>query len=108
MKDAARRQCLYRQGPSGTWEQDDMDNWADVTQAGRGTVARRVLAKYQMGRGHYQENEQLRGKLGYTQSDINQRAFYQRWADLMAAESWRDLRAAGAVLGEGARDGRRG
>jgi ethylbenzene dioxygenase subunit alpha len=78
-----------------------------VTQAGRGTVAKRVLANYQMGLGRYQENERLRGKLGYTQSDINQRAFYQRWADLMAAESWRDLRHPGSALGEAARDGRR-
>jgi hypothetical protein len=68
-----------------------MDNWAQVTESGRGTVARRLMANYQMGLGHYQEQPSLRGQLGHVQSDINQRAFYRRWAELMQARSWKDI-----------------
>ena len=73
------------------FEQDDIDNWAQVTESGRGTIARRLMANYQMGLGHYQENLNLRGQLGELQSDINQRAFYRRWAEMMQARSWKDL-----------------
>ncbi len=82
---------MYRQGPAGTWEQDDADNWIQVTRSGLGAVARRVPLNYQMGIGHYQQNDELKGRLGHVYSDGNQRDMYRRWADLMAAERWADV-----------------
>lgn len=91
VKEATRLHCMQRFGPTGTWEQDDMDNWLQVTAAGRGAVARRVMANYQMGLGHERSNPELRGRLGHLTSDINQRALYDRWAELMVAGSWSEL-----------------
>ncbi len=80
--------------PSGTFEQDDMDNWQECTQTCRGVVARRMPVNNQMGLGH----ERFDPALGAAVSDAafsesNHRAFYRRWAELMAAESWEALRA---------------
>ena len=35
--------------PSGTFEQDDMDNWQACTQTCRGVVSRRYHLNYEMG-----------------------------------------------------------
>lgn len=82
---------LQRHGPGGTWEQDDMDNWNQSTAAARGRVACRYPANLSMGIGHEENHPELRGKVGGIQAEINQRAFYKRWADLMSAETWDDL-----------------
>jgi phenylpropionate dioxygenase-like ring-hydroxylating dioxygenase large terminal subunit len=76
-------------GPSGTFEQDDMDNWQGCTQTGRGAVARRHLLSYGMGLGH----DRFDADLGVWRSDsrfseLNQRGFYRRWAQLMAGSGW--------------------
>ena len=92
IKEATRMHCMQRFGPTGTWEQDDMDNWLQTTGAGRGAVAKRIPANYQMGIGHSRSNSQLRGRLGHIQSDINQRALYAHWAELMSAKSWNEVR----------------
>ena len=45
-----------------------------------------------MGLGHESYNEDYEAVLAdYRYSDSNQRRFYQRWSDLMAAESWVEL-----------------
>jgi len=46
-------------GPSGTFEQDDMDNWQGCTQTGRGVVARRYSLSYEMGLGHERFDQDL-------------------------------------------------
>ena len=75
-------------GPSGTFEQDDMDNWQGCTQTGRGVVARRYPLNYEMGLGREQFDEALRALASdYRYSESNHRGFYRRWAQLMAAES---------------------
>jgi 3-phenylpropionate/trans-cinnamate dioxygenase alpha subunit len=81
-------------GPSGTFEQDDMDNWQGCTQTGRGVVARRYPLNYEMGLGREQFDADL-GALAsdYRYSESNHRGFYRRWAQLMTAESWADLTA---------------
>ena len=78
--------------PSGTLEQDDMDNRQECTRSSRGVVARRQMLNYQMGLGHEaysEENEGLTSQFRY--SDSNQHQFYKRWSELMAGESWSDL-----------------
>ena len=92
VKDALRVNGLRGFGPSGTFEQDDMDNWQECTHTSRGLVSRRFELNMQMGLGH----EQYRPDLGGWASDFrisesNHRQFYRRWAELMAANSWGDL-----------------
>jgi nitrite reductase/ring-hydroxylating ferredoxin subunit len=83
VKDILRHHCMLRQGPAGTWEQDDMDNWAQVTGSANQTTSRKVMANYQMGRGFEFRKDFLPGLLDNKLSDINQRAMYARWRELM-------------------------
>ena len=92
VKEAIRLVALRAFSPAGTLEQDDMDNWQECTRSSRGVVARRQMLNYQMGLGHEGYSEE---KEGLTSdccfSDSNQRQFYRRWSELMAARSWADL-----------------
>ena len=82
-------------GPSGTFEQDDMDNWQECTQTGRGVVARRALLNYEMGLGHERFDAELQAWASdHHLSESNHRQFYRRWAQLMAAENWAEVEGA--------------
>ena len=52
IKRAFRLAGLRSFSPSGTFEQDDMDNWQACTQTCRGVVSRRFPLHTQMGLGH--------------------------------------------------------
>ncbi len=92
VKDALRVNGLRGFGPSGTFEQDDMDNWQECTHTSRGVVSRRFDLNMQMGLGHEQYRPDLGGWASdYRLSESNHRQFYRRWAELMAAETWTDL-----------------
>ncbi len=95
VKEAVRLSAIRGFSPSGTFEQDDMDNWQECTVTSRGVVARRQMLNYQMGLGHETYNEDYEALTSeYRYSDSNQRQFYQRWSNLMAAKSWAELQAA--------------
>ncbi|HEX6512356.1 MAG TPA: aromatic ring-hydroxylating dioxygenase subunit alpha, partial [Chloroflexota bacterium] len=92
VKDMLRRYYLRYAGPAGMTEQDDMENWTAIQRALSGTVARHSPLNYQMGLG--------REKRGWpcdwlgddaivseAPSEQNQRAFYERWQELMGAEA---------------------
>ena len=92
VKEALRLSGVRGFGPSGTFEQDDMDNWQECTRTCRGVVSRRYQLNMQMGLGH----EEFEPELGawasdYRYSESNHRHFYRRWAQLMAADSWAEL-----------------
>ena len=92
VKEALRLNGLRGFGPSGTFEQDDMDNWQECTHTSRGVVSRRYDLNMQMGLGHEQYRPDLGGLASdYRLSESNHRQFYRRWAELMAAETWQDL-----------------
>ncbi|MDE2779726.1 MAG: aromatic ring-hydroxylating dioxygenase subunit alpha [Chloroflexota bacterium] len=94
VKEALRVNGLRGFGPSGTFEQDDMDNWQECTHTSRGVVSRRYDLNMQMGLGHEEYRPDLGGLASdYRLSESNHRQFYRRWADLMAAEQWQDLPA---------------
>jgi phenylpropionate dioxygenase-like ring-hydroxylating dioxygenase large terminal subunit len=95
IKKAFRLAGMRAFSPSGTFEQDDMDNWQGCTQTGRGVVARRYPLSYEMGLGRERFDEEF-GALAsdYRYSESNHRGFYRRWAQLMAAESWAQVAAA--------------
>jgi 3-phenylpropionate/trans-cinnamate dioxygenase alpha subunit len=89
VKEATRLAGVRGFSPSGTFEQDDMDNWQECTRVGRGVVSRRSSLNTQMGLGH----ERFDADLGAWASDFrvsesNHRQFYRRWAELMAADRW--------------------
>jgi 3-phenylpropionate/trans-cinnamate dioxygenase alpha subunit len=90
-------QCMYRQGPAGTWEQDDSDNWQQVTQAARGVVSRRLPMNYQMGLGHWTEHDELPGNLSLSPGDHNQLNMYNWWAECMTMAEWPKVTLAGAA-----------
>src|SRR5205823_6720 len=92
VKEAIRLAGVRVFGPSGTFEQDDMDNWQGCTLTGRGVVARRYSLSYEMGLGHERFDQDL-GALAsdYRYSESNHRGFYRRWAQLMATDSWPEV-----------------
>ena len=84
VKEALRLSGLRTFGPGGTLEQDDMDNWKECTQTCRGTMSRRLPVNFQMGLGHEGYDEALGASASHHRfSEINQRGFYRRWAQLM-------------------------
>jgi 3-phenylpropionate/trans-cinnamate dioxygenase alpha subunit len=94
VKEAIRLAGVRVFGPSGTFEQDDMDNWQGCTQTGRGVVARRDFLNYEMGLGHEHFDEDLGAWASdYRYSESNHRGFYRRWAQLMSADGWAEVGA---------------
>jgi len=92
VKEAFRLSGIRGLGPSGTFEQDDMDNWQECTVTARGTVSSRYPMNVQMGLGHERFDEGLQGWTSdFKYSESNLRAFYMRWADLMDAHTWSDV-----------------
>ena len=94
VKNAFRLAGVRGFSPSGTFEQDDMDNWQECTRTCRGVMSRRIPVNNQMGLGH----ERFDAALGAWASDhgfseSNHRQFYNRWAELMGADSWGRLPA---------------
>jgi phenylpropionate dioxygenase-like ring-hydroxylating dioxygenase large terminal subunit len=92
VKEAMRLAGVRGFSPSGTFEQDDMDNWQECTQTCRGVVSRRMPLNTQMGLGHDRFDPGLQAWASeYRLSENNHRHFYQRWAQLMAANSWAEV-----------------
>jgi hypothetical protein len=85
-------------GPSGTFEQDDMDNWQGCTYTARGAVARRQALNYEMGLEHERYDDSLGGWASeYRYSEGNHRRFYRRWAEMMDSQTWPEAEAAKAA-----------
>ena len=84
VKEAMRLASLRSFSASGTFEQDDMDNWQGCTETCRGVVSRRLQLNMQMGLGHDGYNEQLGvWASDFRLSESNHRQFYRQWAKLM-------------------------
>ena len=84
VKEAMRRHLTQTFGPSGNLEQDDMNNWVQCTGTARGVVAQRYPQNVQAHLGR----EERSGAFG---GGKRLRAFYARWAAMMAAERWSDV-----------------
>ena len=92
VKRAIRQAGIRGFSPSGTFEQDDMDNWQECTQTCRGVVSRRMPLNNRMGLGHERFDAALGAWVSdYRFSESNHRQFYKRWADLMEAADWNAL-----------------
>lgn len=72
---------------SGVFEQDDGENWHQCTEASKGYIARQYPFNYQQGLGHEQPMAPHPGRKGaHVYTELNQRAFYKRYRELMMAE----------------------
>ena len=78
-------------GPSGNFEQDDMNNFMQCTKAGNSRIGVKVPLNFQMGLGRERVDEEIPGAVGSPMSDSNQRAFYARWAEMMDAPGWSQI-----------------
>jgi phenylpropionate dioxygenase-like ring-hydroxylating dioxygenase large terminal subunit len=95
IKDAMRFVSQYRFSPTGVFEQDDMDNWIQVTGAARSVIGRRFPANYQMAGSEEEITETgLRGQLSSRWSDSNQLSLYMHWAKMLEAKSWSEIKSA--------------
>jgi ethylbenzene dioxygenase alpha subunit len=92
IKDRFRRGSMRTFSPSGILEMDDGENWEHSTRANAGYVTRHQSLCYAMAPSGQLHDETLPGIVHSGQlSDANQRLFYQKWAELMDAESWADV-----------------
>jgi phenylpropionate dioxygenase-like ring-hydroxylating dioxygenase large terminal subunit len=92
VKEAIRLAGIRGFSPSGTFEQDDMDNWQECTRTCRGVVSRRGFLNTQMGLGHERFDEELQAWASdFRMSESNHRQFYGRWAQVMSAASWTEI-----------------
>jgi phenylpropionate dioxygenase-like ring-hydroxylating dioxygenase large terminal subunit len=79
-------------GAAGMFEQDDVDNWRQVTAASASRHGRRYPQDLSMGLGHAGPHPEYPGLISERYiSENNQRLFYQRWEEFMNAESWADI-----------------
>ncbi|MFV0526657.1 MAG: aromatic ring-hydroxylating oxygenase subunit alpha [Acidimicrobiales bacterium] len=80
-------------GVAGLIEQDDGEQWQQVTASGRGYMTRNDWSYIGMGLGREFTEPDLPGELGLLISESNARAFYRRWQDLLRHDRWADLPA---------------
>jgi ethylbenzene dioxygenase alpha subunit len=92
LKVAYRKGAMMTFSPSGVFEMDDGENWEYATRANEGVVTRRQKLHYGLGLGSKIDHPELPGNVFRNQlNDANQRAFYERWAQLMSAETWAEV-----------------
>ncbi len=95
IKDAIIANEVLWTGPGGLTQQDDMENWANLTAASKGPIARRLPYNYEMRLSdapiHGPTEFGLPGLMTPLLSDENHRRYYQRWSELMDAPTWDDL-----------------
>jgi phenylpropionate dioxygenase-like ring-hydroxylating dioxygenase large terminal subunit len=79
-------------GAAGLFEQDDVDNWRQVTESSISQFERQFPQDLSMGVGHAGAHPTYPGIVSERYiSESNQRLFYQRWEQFMNAESWADI-----------------
>ena len=82
-------------GPAGMFEMDDGENWDQSTFGARMRIGRRDDLNYTMALGleELQRQDGVPPLIPTLTNDHCQRWHYRSWADYIAAESWRELRA---------------
>ncbi len=92
VKEACRKNLMDLFGPAGIQEQDDENNWIQCTQSGRSPHARKYPVNQQMGIGREKtSHEEFPGRAAPALTESNQRAFYERWSQMMSAANWAQL-----------------
>jgi hypothetical protein len=86
-KEASFRCYTRLFGIAGMFEQDDMENWGEITQALRGPMARRLSLQFKLGMTVDQARDWPGPGIAYRQNmpaDFSERAFYRRWQEMIA------------------------
>ncbi len=97
VKEAMVRFHERRWGPNGMIQKDDMENWYVQTQYSKGTMTRMKLRhNAQLGMSkpslHGPSAFGLPGMWHPEPTDENYRRFYHRWAAVMEAKDWDEMR----------------
>jgi phenylpropionate dioxygenase-like ring-hydroxylating dioxygenase large terminal subunit len=77
-------------GPAGLIEQEDGENWTEMTRASSSSLPEERLLHVGMGLGQERTDPDMPGILGPLWSEHNQRSYYRTWARHMASEGWVD------------------
>lgn len=94
LKEKYRRGVMLTFSPAGIFEMDDGENFEHCTAANQGYVTRQRKLHTGLGLGSRIDHPEFKGSVHQNQvNEANHRAFYQRWADLMSAESWSEVPA---------------
>jgi len=92
IKRALRIGSQANNGAAGMFEQDDVDNWRQVSAASTSRLGRRHPQDLSMGLGHAGPHPDYPGLVSERYiSENNQRLFYRRWEEFMNAASWADI-----------------
>jgi 3-phenylpropionate/trans-cinnamate dioxygenase alpha subunit len=91
VKNSLRKSLTFLMGPSGNMDQDDMNNWLQCTTISRSLQARKRPINQQLGLGRERKHEVIPGTVAPAPCEMNQRAFYGRWAEVMDAPSWSNI-----------------
>lgn len=92
IKELWRRGAMMTFSPTGVFEMDDGENWEYCTKTSRGVVTRYQDLYVGLGMNTYMADSELPGNVYKGQiNEANSRAFYQRWKDMLQAESWHDV-----------------
>jgi hypothetical protein len=86
-KEAARKLHVTAFGPAGTVDQDDVAAWKAITDACRGVVSQRATFQYGLALGKHEPLANWPGPgvvYPTAMSEANERAFIERWFDLMS------------------------
>lgn len=97
VKDAIVLDRQRISGPNGMQQKDDMENWYIQTRYSKGFTTRwRLRQNNQLGMSrpslHGPSNFGLPGMFHSYPTDANYRHFFDRWATVMEAGSWDDMR----------------
>ena len=78
-----------------------MEHWNYASAASKGVIARRYQYNDQMGLGSESAHPEVPGLVTVGMSEQNQRGFYKRWAECMAAPSWAEMLPTGVGAARG-------
>ena len=86
-KEASRRAYVRTHGVSGTFDQDDLEVWTNITSTAHGAISRDSTFNYVMGIGTPRDDEWPGPGTVYASdySEANQRAFYAAWLAMMTS-----------------------
>jgi biphenyl 2,3-dioxygenase alpha subunit len=99
VKEEYARQFETMYGPAGMVQKDDMENWFILTQYSKGTMTRHTLLNAQMNLTpplHGPSKFGMPGLWSKDYTDENTRRYYWRWAEMMDAKDWSELRVESA------------
>ncbi|MDX2277321.1 MAG: aromatic ring-hydroxylating dioxygenase subunit alpha [Hyphomonadaceae bacterium] len=99
VRESWRKGLLRTFSPAGVFEQDDGENWVEIQNVLRGHQARKTTLNAQMGIGHHSESESGHpGRISFGYSEEAARRLYQRWANMLAHETWEEIERASAPV----------